>query len=237
MLRDYRESTRFSRPGADATMAIEALKTGDLSPPEVTARLKADLLDTYQARLQQELDAIEQAAQQNFAMCQAESVGLVYGYWLILKPAYEEQLGAVARQQADKAFDDLLALAYGQKSARLNPALAEIRNLLHHFWAAPLSAEEQARRAGQLLRFLSLVAVEYGRGVYEGQIILDFEIQEASTFLNGPKRLLRIYVYRSKSVIRPKRLNLKRYSSSSTGPCRPPIAKRRLSMRIRLQPM
>ncbi|MCK6629234.1 MAG: FTR1 family protein [Anaerolineae bacterium] len=187
LLRDYRESTRFSRPGADATMAIEALKNGALSPPEAAARLKADLLDTYQARLNQELEAIEQAAQQNFAMRQAESVGLVYGYWLILQPAYEEQVGAPARQQADKAFDELLALAHSQEPARLNPALAEIRNLLRHFRAAPLSAEEQARRASQLLRFLSLVAVEYGRGVHEGQIILDFEIQEASTFLNGAK--------------------------------------------------
>lgn len=187
LLRDYRESTRFSRPGADATMAIEALKSGALSPPEATARLKADLLDTYQARLNQELAAIEQAAQQKFAVRQAESVGLVYGYWLILQPAYEEQVGAPARQQTDKAFDDLLVLAHSQEPARLNPALADIRNLLRHFRAAPLSVEEQVRRASQLLRFLSLVAVEYGRGVHDGQIILDFEIQEASTFLNGAR--------------------------------------------------
>ena len=33
------------------------------------------------------------------------------------------------------------------------------------FRAAPLAPDEQARRAGQLLLYLSLVPVEYGRGV------------------------------------------------------------------------
>lgn len=187
LLREYREATRFSRPGADATLAVEALKSGDLAPAEATDRLKADLLDTYQARLNQELEAIEQAAQQKFSMRQAESVGLVYGYWLILRPAYEEQLGTQTRQQADAAFERLLALAHDQAAAKLIPELADIRTILRHFRAAPLSIEEQARRASQLLRFLSLVSVEYERGVHDGQIILDFEIQEAATFLKGAR--------------------------------------------------
>jgi high-affinity iron transporter len=187
LLREYRASTRFSRPGADATLAVEALKTGDLTPQEATGRLKADLLDTYQARLNQELEAIEQAAQQKFSLRQAEAIGLVYGYWLILQPAYEEQVGAQTRRQADVAFDRLLALARDPDAAKLAPALADIRAIFRHFRAAPLSVEEQARRASQLLRFLSLVSVEYGRGVHDGQIILDFEIQEAVTFLKGAR--------------------------------------------------
>jgi len=48
-----------------------------------------------------------------------------------------------------------------------------------------LTKAEQARRAGQLLRFLSLVPVEYGRGVRNGQVTRDLEIQEAATFRDG----------------------------------------------------
>ena len=41
------------------------------------------------------------------------------------------------------------------------------------------------RRAGQLDRFLRLVAIEYGRGVSDGRVTKDFEIQEAITFRDG----------------------------------------------------
>ncbi|KPV51412.1 hypothetical protein SE17_21310, partial [Kouleothrix aurantiaca] len=50
---------------------------------------------------------------------------------------------------------------------------------------APLSAADQARRAGQLQRFLALVPVEYGRGVSNGQVTQDLEIREATTFRDG----------------------------------------------------
>jgi high-affinity iron transporter len=63
--------------------------------------------------------------------------------------------------------------------------LAEIETHLHGFRAAPLSHEETVRRAGQLQRFLALVPIEYGRGVDEGRVTLDFEIQEALTFRDG----------------------------------------------------
>jgi high-affinity iron transporter len=187
LVREYRESTRFSRPGADATLALNGLVAGEFSKTEVAARLKADLLDSYQARLTQELTAIDQAAAQNFVMSEAEAAGSAYGYWLILRPAYEAQLGPEARQQADAAFDHILAQVESQQFAELPSTLAEIRELLHHFRAAPLSAAEQERRASQLLRFLSLVTVEYKRGVHDGQIILEFEIQEAPPFFNGAK--------------------------------------------------
>ncbi|HEY9088013.1 MAG TPA: FTR1 family protein, partial [Anaerolineaceae bacterium] len=56
---------------------------------------------------------------------------------------------------------------------------------LHGFRAAPLTPQEQARRAGQLLRYLSLIPLEYGRGVKNNQVLHDFEIQEAITFHAG----------------------------------------------------
>jgi high-affinity iron transporter len=48
-----------------------------------------------------------------------------------------------------------------------------------------LTPQEQARRAGQLYRFLGLVPTEYGRGVKAGMVTADFEIQEALTFRDG----------------------------------------------------
>ncbi|MGH9790532.1 MAG: iron permease, partial [Candidatus Acidiferrales bacterium] len=64
-------------------------------------------------------------------------------------------------------------------------ARAQIDAALEGFRAAPLSEEELARRAGQLMRFLSLVPVEYERGVRNGVITSDIEIQEALTFHAG----------------------------------------------------
>ncbi|MEX2421302.1 MAG: FTR1 family protein, partial [Actinomycetota bacterium] len=49
----------------------------------------------------------------------------------------------------------------------------------------PLSTEEEQRRAGQFLRFLALVPIEYERGVADGRVTKDFEIQEAITFRDG----------------------------------------------------
>jgi len=70
----------------------------------------------------------------------------------------------------------------GQSVASAMPAIDQ---LLRGFRAAPLTAIEQARRAGQLLRFLSLVPVEYARGVKGGQVTVDLEIQEATIFRDG----------------------------------------------------
>lgn len=184
LLREFRQTTRFSRPDADASLAVEALSQGDLSADEAVARVRADLLDTYQARLNQDLSAASDAAIQEYTIRQAEHIGLAYGHWRILQPAYEAQLGAEANQQAETAFSQLLAAAYAD-AAVVAPLVDTVTTKLRYFRAAPLSEAEQQRRAGQLLRFLSLVSIEYDRGVHDGQIVLDFEIQEAVTFLEG----------------------------------------------------
>ena len=48
LARDYRPGTRFSRPSADATLAVRQATPATVA--ETLARLDADLLDTYQAR-------------------------------------------------------------------------------------------------------------------------------------------------------------------------------------------
>lgn len=185
LLREFRPSTRFSRPGADATLAIEALRAGAITPEQAATALRADLLDTYQALLGAELEQAREALARDLPLRQAEAVGLVWGYWQILEPAYAEQTGEAARQRAGAILERLVAAVRNDDAAGFAAAADELAGIVRSFRAAPLTAEEQARRAGQLLRFLSLVSVEYGRGVRNGQVVLDIEIQEAVTFLDG----------------------------------------------------
>jgi high-affinity iron transporter len=56
---------------------------------------------------------------------------------------------------------------------------------LEGFRAAPLAPVEEVRRAGQILRFLALVPIEYDRGVEDGRVTLDFEVQGGAPVLAG----------------------------------------------------
>lgn len=183
-LREFRRATRFSRPDADATLAVEAAVMGERPPQDAIADVRADLLDTYQARLNEALAQLAPGRDKGFTTRQAEHASLADGYFALLAPAYGAQRGAAALAEAQAAFATLRQAARGGQP--LTTPLAQVEAALSGFRAAPLSHAEQVRRAGQLLRFLSLVAVEYGRGVSnDGVVSRDFEIQEAITFRDG----------------------------------------------------
>lgn len=182
-LREFRHATRFSRPGADATRALDGLAAGTTSADDALAAVRVDLLDTYQARLADALADLSAADQRGFATRRAELAALAEGYFAILAPAYAGQRGEDARAAAVGAFAALSAAAVN--GAPVDGSLAHVDGVLAGFRAAPLSPGEQARRAGQLLRFLALVPVEYGRGVRGGQVTKDLEIREAITFRDG----------------------------------------------------
>ncbi len=183
-VREFRTATRFSRPNADATLAIEGFAEGTVSREDAILALHADLLDTYQARLSESLRALATADANGFASRRAELAALVEGYFFILAPAYAEQRGAEAAADARTAFAALRASSITNPQL-LNEKLEIVDELLTNFRAAPLSPSEQSRRAGQLLRFLYLVPVEYGRGVADGRVTRSLEIQEAITFHQG----------------------------------------------------
>ncbi|HEX5500164.1 MAG TPA: hypothetical protein VFX03_13090, partial [Thermomicrobiales bacterium] len=109
LLRDFRPTTTLSRPGADATLAVRKLGAGDLTPEQTAAAVRGDLLDTYQAQLEAELDDIAGAAPDKLSPTQAAAVGLAAGHWPVLAGAYETQQGADARTKADAAFAALPA--------------------------------------------------------------------------------------------------------------------------------
>lgn len=184
-LRDFREATRFSRPGADATLAVRDLAAGTISPGAAAQIIKADLLDTYQAQLDVALTDAAAAGRQEMSAGQAEAVGKAAGYWELIAPAYEEQFGPAARRRADEQVGALVAAVETGDASAFQTARTAIGEVSHGFRAAPLTEAEQARRAGQLLRYLSLIPVEYGRGVKDGQVVLEIEIQEAQSFIDG----------------------------------------------------
>jgi high-affinity iron transporter len=183
-LREFRTATRFSRPNAGATVAVENFISGDPSAQDTLLAVRADVLDTYQARLAESLQDLQTADANGFASRRAELGALAEGYFFILSPAYLEQRGSASLQNAQAAFHDLGRSAM-EAPEELNENLAIVENTLNNFRAAPLSPAEQSRRAGQVLRFLSLVPVEYGRGVADGRVTRDIEIQEAITFHTG----------------------------------------------------
>jgi high-affinity iron transporter len=182
LVRDFRPSTRFARPGADATLAVRELPAGDLD--EAVARLDADLLDTYQARAAEHLDRLTDPAEQPAR--RAESAGVVTAYWRILAPSFAEQRPDEAGA-AEQGFQQLLPAVLSGDDPAIRSLATQLSAILNSFRAAPLSPADQARRAGQMMRYLALVPVEYDRGVEDRTVMIDLEIQEAVTFMEGAR--------------------------------------------------
>lgn len=179
-VREFRTASRFARPNGDATVALLGLAAGKVDSETAEQFLRADLYDTYQARLTEALRELAQAEASGFATRRAELASLAEGYFAILAPAYAEQRGEAALAHAEAAFAHLRTEA--ERGGETTDSAGAVLRVLENFRAAPLSPEEQARRAGQLLRYIYLVPLEYGRGVSNGQVTLQFEIQEAVTF-------------------------------------------------------
>lgn len=182
-LREYRRATRFARPNADATLAVDALAQGEIAPAAALETTRADLLDTYQARLNTVLTDLAAADARNFNMRRAEAAALANGYFAILAPAYAAQQGDEAFAAAQARFTTLQSTTL--KGGDIEAAITLVEDAMRGFRAAPLTEAEQARRAGQMMRYIKLVPIEYGRGVRNGQVAVDLEIREATTFRDG----------------------------------------------------
>jgi high-affinity iron transporter len=179
LLRDYRTATRFTRPGAQATLALDQLGRGKIAPEAAQQAVQKDLLDAYQARLRELLDDARRGIEKDLPARRAEAAAQAAGYFAILAPRYAEDRGQAAAEQATRVFDAL------PDARDLGPALDAAGRALEGFTAAPFTPQEAARRAQQLLQFLELVPVEYGRGVKGTNVTKDFEITEAVAFRTG----------------------------------------------------
>ena len=181
LVREFRTPTRFSRAAADATLALGSLQDGTITAARAASVVRTDLLDTYDARLRTALASMREAGVLGFAATRAEAGALAAGYWKLVEAAYRNQRGERAAGRAAHTFGSLETLS----GRDVSPLVASAERALEGFRAAPLADEELVRRAGQLERFLKLVPIEYDRGVQDGRVTVDFEIQEAISFRDG----------------------------------------------------
>ncbi|MDB5044213.1 MAG: iron permease, partial [Deinococcus sp.] len=176
-VREFRVASPLTRLTADATSAVEALATGQITPDAALKAVRADVLDGYQARFNDALRDLSTSQARGFRTLAAEQQALAQGYFQLLRPAYAAQ-----RSEAQ-------AQALTAELAALPNSLGRVQAALEGFRAAPLSDREVRARASQVTRFLALVPVEYGRGVKldGGQAVVaqDVEVHEARTFLAG----------------------------------------------------
>lgn len=181
-LREFRPSTRFIRPPVDATLAVQALSRGILTESAAVEAVNRDLLDTYQAQLMLTLQAADEASRNQFALRLAEETALARGYFNIFADVYAEQRGEDALHTLEDTFDALINTAITSDFEEYAQTRAQISDRMMGFAAVPLSENDLARRAGQFTRYLTLVPIEYARGVRGGVVTNDIEIQEALTF-------------------------------------------------------
>ena len=153
-----------------------------ITPAAAAQAVRADLLDTYEARFRTTLESANAAAKRGFDVRLAETAALTHGYAGILIASYRSQRGVAASERLDASLARLETAALRGDRAEVERAVAAVESQLEGFRAAPLAPAEQARRAGQLDRFLRLVPIEYDRGVKDGRVTLAFEIQEAISF-------------------------------------------------------
>jgi high-affinity iron transporter len=185
LVREFRTATRLTRPGSDGTRALRDLQARGISAGSAAQAVQKDLLDAYQGRQRELLGDAGAAAERGLATRFAEASAQAAAYWPILAPRYAEDRGQAAADALGEEFRALAAAGAAGDDAAYRRARKGIDAGLKNFTAAPLTADESARRAQQLLRFLALVPVEYGRGVDGTRVTLDFEIQESVAFRTG----------------------------------------------------
>ena len=183
-VREFRTATRFTRPGADGTLAVERLAARTLAPAAARRVVERDLLDAYGARLSEHLAEAARGEQDALPERRAEAAARAQGSFAIVAARFAQDRGTAARRALEADLAALVARAR-RGGPQFSGALTRAIRALEGFAAAPLSPDEAVRRSGQLLRFLELVSVEYGRGVDARHVNLEFEIQEAVAFRNG----------------------------------------------------
>ncbi|MFC6592916.1 hypothetical protein ACFP81_14210 [Deinococcus lacus] len=151
-MREFRTASSLTRLSGSGAVALQDWKAGSLSAQQALEAVRADLLDSYGARLNEALGELGRAQTQNYRATAAEQTALVRGYFQLLAPQYAEQRG----EEALAATERLLA--------GLPQTLPELSADLETFRAAPLSDREVRARTSQAVRFAELVAVEYARG-------------------------------------------------------------------------
>jgi len=190
LLREFRTPTRYTRPGADATVALRELERGRTSPARARLAVVKDLLDSTQGEARERLEEIGRLGERGFAARRAELAAQVAGAWPLLAPRYRAERGAAAEREAQAAVAALRGAAVRADDGAVEAARADVARRLSGFTAAPFTPEEQARRANQLAKFVSLIPIEYDHGVEGNRVTVAFEIQEGLAFSTAAEAAL-----------------------------------------------
>lgn len=185
LLRDYRTATRYTRPGIDATVALDNLSKLSITAIDAALIVEKDLYDAYQARLRVLLKQAEAGRKRGLDLRQAEALGQTYAVWQILRPRYKQDRSAEALAKADQIVKTMLNAAQTGRGKAAAGAASSFEQEIEGFVAAPFTEKEQARRASQLLRFIDLVPLEYRDGTEDGRVTVPFELQEGKAFLDA----------------------------------------------------
>ena len=169
--------TRFTRPGRRDGGARRA--RGRHAGPGAAAAAVRPTCSTPTRRLARARRG-EATGESGLRVRRAEEAAARRGYWPILAARYPAD-----RAPARRGDPRGVRLARGRGAAGRGAPVARRRTRALAGFRRRRSARRAARRAQQLLRFLALVPVEYGRGVKDDRVTLDFEIQEAMAFRDG----------------------------------------------------
>ena len=191
LVRDFRPSTKFSQLTVEAADALKGLEEGNSTPDEAAALVNKDLLDTYQARVDLALIAAGEAGGKEFFSRFADQTALSAGYWKIIRDRYVEDRGQAEAKKTDRSFGEVRKAGQTSDVPSFKKAASRVKEELEAFVASPLTIDDKVRRAAQFDRFIALVPVEYGRGVADGQVTRDFEVQEAIAFADGAEQALK----------------------------------------------
>lgn len=182
-VRDPHSSTSANSFRADANSEIFALIDGQRKAEDVYSIVQADLMETYQGRLDDTLTIADESLTPDAELTLAEQTGLAAGYFAIVASAYEASKGAAARKALQSDFDQLVNAVGAGDTAAYKTIRTRIDTALTDFNAAPLTDIELSRMAGKMMRYLTLVPMEYDKAVKNGQIIDNEQYEESVSYL------------------------------------------------------
>ncbi len=182
-LRDPHPSASTSSIRADANGEVLALIAGQRTASDVYDIVQAELMDTYQARLRDTLTVADESLTPDASLTLAEQTGLAAGYFEIIASAYATDKGEDARKALQSDFDQLATAVSTNDIATYKTIRQKIDAALTDFNAAPMTDLELSRAAGKMMRYLTLVPMEYVKGIKDGKIIDNEQYEEAVGYL------------------------------------------------------
>lgn len=164
-IRDFLPSTKFSHPETEFTEFLIAFKASEASLEEVKKAYEIEILGSYAKLINIELDEAIEAGEKGFWQAAAHKMGLVQGYASV--------------------FGKNVPVNFSGAAAQDLAAMQSIKAQFKDFNPVELSTKQLKKRAGQMLNFIKLVPIEYGRGVKNGEVFMEIELSEAVTFMGG----------------------------------------------------